>query len=1426
MRKTFSVDSFGRRRVSAAVVASVLCLPFSIMSAAGQVGADPLVPPTNGVRRSDSTSFALVRAVIHIAPGKSFGNAVLIIRDGKIISVTGTPIANEPAKPDPKPDPVPQAKPDTINEAKPEANPDAKPDENPAKPADDKVALTLTPLPAELLQLPVGRVIDCQGLHIYASFIEPFTEVDAPAPNPEAKATHWSEKVTPQRSALDGAGIDETTARQLRGMGFGAAAVSPKGGIFRGSASVVSLAKPGREVSMSRPLLFRRDVYQTIAMETAGGAGSEKWNSYPDSQMGSIALIRQTLLDADYEVAKLAAVPASSNDSAVDAVSSISALAALHRDAAKAASGPTLLLDSGNELETLRVLKIAREFNRPAIVLGSGLEFRRLDAITTALTGGQQGASTLPPVALIVPLNYPEKPKTASLGEIEALELRELMTWEQAPTNLRRLEQAGQKPILTTAKLKDRGKFMENLRTAIRAGVSEQAALAMLTTRPAELLGLAGTLGTLDQGKQASFIITDGPVFAKKTKFREIWIDGQRHELAPPPTKIEGTFGFTVDAALATEAGKPVTSIDGLELVIDKDGGITVRGPVPTAPKISDSAAKPDSPAKPDAPTPPEAGEKPAALPAATPAAVASPAPTGPTPDAPANLKPAVDAEVKPETATPDQKKPSTRKSDEPKRPTAKARNVQIGEGRVNFVFDHDAFGTPGVWSVSGLITTDPSGRITLTGSGITTGGSPLTWIADKKDAEKPAEGGDADGKDKKDVVPKDSAKEPSKDGAKDATKDATDKLPDETAPVDAAVGSWSLSASGPNIQAPMAVSLTVTKSDKTYFAAVIAMGQSAAVSEVTFDAASSTLNITSTEPPAKISLKLTGDTASGTVSGPNGEMQISGARTPGSGKASPEKNKDDDEKVDAPADLPGYPFGANAIKVQPPAEKVIFTNATVWTATASSKKGENGGIIDNGAVVLSDGQILFVGKTADLPKFGDEYRTVNLRGKHITPGIIDCHSHTGISGGVNEAGQAVTAEVRIADVTNPDVQSWYRQLAGGVTAVNNLHGSANPIGGQNQVNKIRWGCQAPDDMHMQGAAPGIKFALGENVKQSNGSDRGGWRYPQTRMGVETIIRDRFMAAREYAAAWETYNNSKPALTPVTASQVPRVDLELIALAEVLAGKRLVHCHSYRQDEILMLGRIAQEFGFKIGTFQHILEGYKVAEIVRDLSGGASGFSDWWAFKVEVQDAIPQAGPIMHEAGAVVSFNSDSDELARRMNVEAGKAVKYSSGSVSPHEALQFVTLNPARQLKIDARTGSLEAGKDADVVIWSGDPLSSFSLAEATYVDGVLRFSLEQNKQLSAQNQVHRTRILSKLLVSKKPEPNSGNTPKSGDAKPNDDTAPEAPSPDNPRRRRPTLLSQMWDDARALNASRNLDMLRRGIDPANSRRGECGCDQ
>src|SRR5690606_10945518 len=345
---------------------------------------------------------------------------------------------------------------------------------------------------------------------------------------------------------------------------------------------------------------------------------------------------------------------------------------------------------------------------------------------------------------------------------------------------------------------------------------------------------------------------------------------------------------------------------------------------------------------------------------------------------------------------------------------------------------------------------------------------------------------------------------------------------------------------------------------------------------------------------------------------------------------------------------------------------------------------------------------------------------------------------------GTNEGGQAVTSEVRVGDTSGPDSINWYRQLAGGLTTVNTLHGSANPIGGQNVIQKVRWGAVHPDDMHMEDYKPGIKFALGENVKRSRSSNS--TRYPSSRMGVETLIRDRFTAAREYDASWRRWAKAPgeegvAALAagaingglnitenPADIAAMPRRDLELEALAEILRGERLVHCHSYRQDEILMLCRVAEDFDFTIGSFQHGLECYKVAEAVREHARGASIFSDWWAYKVVVQDAISYAGPILWEAGVTVSFNSDSDELAPRTNHEAAKAVKYRD--VPPEEALKFVTINPAIQLGVADRTGPREPGKDEDLVIWSNDPLAPTTRPEAVYTDGREYSSLERDAE------------------------------------------------------------------------------------------------
>jgi N-acetylglucosamine-6-phosphate deacetylase len=344
----------------------------------------------------------------------------------------------------------------------------------------------------------------------------------------------------------------------------------------------------------------------------------------------------------------------------------------------------------------------------------------------------------------------------------------------------------------------------------------------------------------------------------------------------------------------------------------------------------------------------------------------------------------------------------------------------------------------------------------------------------------------------------------------------------------------------------------------------------------------------------------------------------------------------------------------------------------------------------------------------------------------------------------VNESSQSITAEVRIGDFIDSYDINLYRQLAGGVTSANILHGSANTIGGQNQVIKFRWGA-LPEDVKFDGAPAGIKFALGENVKQSNMSGTSRSRYPQSRMGVEQLLRDAFLSAREYRDRpnrWKKQQASKQ-----FDELPPRRDLELDALVEVLEGKRLVHCHSYRQDEILATLRVCEEFGVRIATFQHILEGYKVADHMARHGVGGSSFSDWWAYKYEVYDAIPYNGTILRDAGVTVSFNSDDAELARRLNLEAAKAVKY--GGVPEHDALKFVTLNPAKQLGIDKWVGSLEVGKVADLVVWNGPPLSTYSRCEQTWIDGRKYFDRADDAERRKQVAERRAALVQRILAS-----------------------------------------------------------------------------
>jgi len=982
----------------------------------------PLNPPPNGPKRVEPSWHVIVNATVHVRPGEALAGADVELRDGVIVEVGPHRERSGP------------------------------------------------------------RVFPGEGLHVYAGFLDAFVEVEAPPPDPRAAGVHFNPRVTPQRSALLGKGVPDDVAKQLREMGFAAAGVAPKGGVLRGRGAVVSLAEPNPDPNLRRATLYRDPAFHAIAFELA----DREEERDPSSQMGAIALIRQSLLDAAWVASRG------------------------ERNALTELLAPVpLLFDTADELEALRAAKIAREFGRPAILVGSGTEFRRLDAIAR---------DGLP---LIVPLAFPRRPDVDSIGAVESVELRDLMTWEQAPTNPRRLDARGLLVALTTAKLERRSDFPARLREAVRHGLTPERALAMLTTNPARILGVEDRLGSVEAGKLANLVVADGPLFAKGTRILDVWIDGVRHGVAPAPFhRLEGLWALALDPPIP----------ESIVLEFAPENRLVIR-------------------------------------------------------------------------------------RDEAK---TEALRLLVTEDRVSFAFEHEPFGSPGVYTLTGVFERDR-----LSGDGVRATGERFRWIATR--------------------------------------------------------------TAGPKRE------------------------------EVE-------------EPPAEVPETL------------------------------------------------GLPFGPYAVERLPEQPEVVAVRGgTVWTCGPL-------GVLPDGVVIARRGTIEYVG--TDASRIPANALVVDATGKHVTPGLFDCHSHTGISKGVNESGQAVTAEVRIADVTDPDAVAWYRELAGGLTCVHSLHGSANPIGGQSCVNKIRWGCVHPDDMHLEGAPGGIKFALGENVKQSNWGDRFTTRYPQTRMGVETILRDRFFAAREYRDAWRA--------AAERGGPAPRRDLELEALAEVLEGTRLVHCHSYRQDEILMLCRVAAEFGFRIGTFQHVLEGYKVADAIREHAIGGSSFSDWWAYKVEVQDAIPENGAIMHAAGVCVSFNSDSDELARRMNVEAAKAVKY--GGVPREEALKFVTWNAARQLRVENRVGSLEPGKDADFVVWSADPLSTLARCEQTWIDGRAYFTLEQDRRHRERIEAERRRLVQKALRAK-------------DEKREEE---EAGARGGDRKR----------------LARFLELLRRGHDPAAARCGVCGCEE
>lgn len=931
-----------------------------------------------------------------------------------------------------------------------------------------------------------ARVIDLAGKTAYAGLIDAYSETTIAANPRLIGSPHWNPEVSPQFNVAEHFTIDEANNVKLRGQGITARLVAPGTRIIKGQSIVVSTGStdPTR-------MILKSGVAQHFRLTVGSGTSRD---NYPNSPMGAVALARQSLLDADWYAKAWAAWKGNEKLPRPERNDALEALAACLN------GNQPAIIDAANEQFFLRADRFAREFGVSAIIRGSGREYRRLDEIRA--TGR----------AVIVPVNFPQPPSVATVEDSLDVSLQQLMHWDHAAENPGRLDAAGVTIALTSHGLRDQATFLSSVRRAVERGLTPDSALKALTTSPAELIGLSDRLGKIAPGMLGNLIITDGDLFAKKTKVVETWADGRRFEIDRAPQ-------FDVRGTWQIELAAPDDRILRLQLKIA--GSLK---------QLSGTLSKVV-----------EEGEKAEEI---------------------------------------------------------KLAAISSSEALLTFRFEAKTLGKEGPTRGSATVGKDAEGKLTLLGT--------VVW---------------ADG--------------------------TTDKL-------------------------------TGSRTDV-----------------------------------------------------PTEEEMKKGAEEQKETKETKKDDKKKDDKPEKPALYPvNFPLGDFGRSAAPEQPKVIaYKNATLWTC------GKDG-TIELGTLLVGEGKIIAAGKDVEIPEGAT---VIDAGGLHISPGIIDCHSHVATDGGVNESSQAITAEVRIGDFIDADDIQIYRQLAGGVTSSNILHGSANPIGGQNQVLKFRWGATG-EALKFAEAPAGIKFALGENVKQSNWGERYTTRYPQTRMGVEQILRDAFAAAIDYQKAHDRWNQDHAGLPP-------RRDLELEAIGQIVQGQRWIHCHSYRQDEILALIRVCEDYKITIGSLQHILEGYKVADVMAKHGATGSSFSDWWAYKYEVIDAIPFNGALMHRQGIVVSFNSDDAELARHLNHEAAKAVKY--GGVPPEEALKFVTLNPAKQLRIDQWVGSLEAGKHADFVVWSGPPLAVTSRCRETWVDGRKYFDREVDRALRDEQLKMRAALIRKVLDS-----------------------------------------------------------------------------
>jgi imidazolonepropionase-like amidohydrolase len=919
--------------------------------------------------------------------------------------------------------------------------------------------------------IPTNAVVyDLHGQYIYPSFIDVYSGYGMPKSPPAQRewrraqtesnrkgAFGWNEAIKADQDAGMVFTTNEEQAAEYRGIGFGAVLTHMQDGIARGTGALVGLG-----------VKDQTQLYQNkIGAFYSFNKGTSQ-QDYPSSLMGSIALLRQTYYDAEWYARE---------GKKEERNLSLEAFAAQRKGLA--------IFDAGNKWNVLRADKVGDEFGVQYVFKTAGNEYQRIDEMRK--TGG----------TMIVPLNFPKAYDVSDPLTARWIDLGELKHWEMAPANAAMLRQAGIPFVFTASDLMEKKDFLPNLRRAVLYGLSEQDALAALTTAPAKLIGTEQTLGQLKKGFRANFFIATGNIFNDESKILESWVDGDRFEVSKPEKEsIAGDY--------VLESGNVLFKIHLEDGEKGKNSALVLREQNGQVDSLTFS------------------------------------------------VKYNTDMMFMNMTLKPDS--------------AAKDMGLRLFSG----------------WKLEGQWT---------------------GWMEDGAGAKAEA-------------------------------------------------------------------SLRAVKSSTA---------------------------------------------------------------------ATKEKEKSEKKQPEVMGKMI-YPFTAFGWEQKPVAKTVLVRNATIWT-------NEEEGIIENGEILISAGKIVGVGKSVNAAPYKD-VEVIDGTGLHVTCGIIDEHSHIALES-VNEGSQASSAEVKEASVIWPEDIDIYRQLSGGVVASQLLHGSANPIGGQSAMIKLRWGASA-DEMLIAGADGFIKFALGENVKQSNWGDFNTTRFPQTRMGVEQVYYDHFIRAREYAAAWKAYFGASPgqAKKGMAPAVAPRRDLELDALAEILEHRRFITCHSYVQSEINMLMHVADSMGFRINTFTHILEGYKLSDKMREHGAAASTFSDWWAYKMEVKDAIPYNGALMWRDSLTVAFNSDDAEMARRLNQEAAKAVKY--GGVPEEEAWKFVTLNPAKMLHLDQRMGSLKAGKDADIVIWTAHPMSIYARAMRTYVDGICYYDMEAEQGLLLWMEQERARIIRKMLDAK----------------------------------------------------------------------------